>query len=82
MNSLALLERVDGECGSKDREGSEGGVSDVRKGAATQRRSRKETIRFIDGMAKEVFAKRIEEAERSGAVTRLEKLVLSWPERK
>lgn len=53
-------------------------MAEARKGTVVRRMSRKETIRYIDGMAREVFARNLEEAERSGAVRRLEILVSSW----
>ena len=46
--------------------------------AATKRQSRKAAIRYIDGMARQVFAKAVEDAESNAAVLRLEALVQSW----
>lgn len=75
--SLARREADAGTEGPKDE------VSEAEaRGRGMRRMSRKDVIRFVDGMAREVFYRKIEKAERSGTVRRLEAIVLSWPDRR
>lgn len=61
--------------------GKEDRVTKARMGGGQKAKSREAAIRYIDSMAKQVFAQSIKEVQRSGAVERLESIVLAWPER-